>query len=205
MTLTTPAPERDSRFSCPNPSWAQCNRPGAGHMVHRSWTGQDKPSARLRCPVWSPEFSEREGILMSRRKLPEDTVIRLVQGQRWGVCDAGPADMCDVELTTVQRVPRVAAPRAEPHHRQSVPHVEVAGGQLDEAPAKLRPQQVAWGHTAWAMGRWLLLGGDFGPRPQGTAATLIAQVMARTRQRSLLLMERWTAPPAALLQVVGRG
>jgi IS1 family transposase len=54
------------------------------------------------------------------------------------------------------------------------------------------------------MGSWFLLWVDFGPRTQGTAATLIAQVVARTRQLPLLLTDGWKAYPAALLQVVGR-
>ena len=57
---------------------------------------------------------------MARSKLPEDTVIRLVKCQRWGVCDEGTADICAVDLKTVHRFQRVAAQRAEAHHRQSV-------------------------------------------------------------------------------------
>ena len=79
---------------------------------------------------------------MARSKLPEDAVIRLVKCQRWGVCDEGTADIGHVESKTVHRFQRVAAHRAETHHRQSVQHVEVAGVQWDEAHAKLRPKQV---------------------------------------------------------------
>jgi hypothetical protein len=113
---------------------------------------------------------------MARSKLPEDTVIRLVKCQRWGVCDEGTADICDVEIKTVHCFQRVPAHRAETHHRQSVQHVEVAGVQLEEAHSKLCPKQVEWVHTALAMGSWFLLWVDFGLRTQGTAATLIAQV-----------------------------
>jgi hypothetical protein len=142
---------------------------------------------------------------MARSKLPADTVIRLLQCQRWGVCDAGPADICAVALTTVQRLQRGAAQRAETHQRQSVPHVDVEGVPWDAAHAKLRPQQVAWVHTALALGSWLLLGVDCGPRTQETAAPLIAQVVARARQLPRLLTEGWKAYPTALLQVVGIG
>ena len=140
---------------------------------------------------------------MARSKLPEDTVIRLVQCQRWGVCDEGTADICAVDLKTVHRFQRVAAQRAETHHRQSVQNVAVQGVQLDEAHAKLRPKQVEWVHTALAMGSWFLLWVDFGPRTQETAATLIAQVVARTQQLPLGLTDGWKASTAALLQVVG--
>jgi hypothetical protein len=149
------------------------------------------------------EFSEREGTLMARSKLPEDTVIQLMKCQRWGVCDAGTADICAVDLKTVYRFQRVTAPRAVTHHQPSVHNLEVQGVQWDEAHTKLRPTQVEWGHTALAMGRWFLLWGDCGPRSQDTAAALIAQVIARTRALPLFLTDGWKAYTAALRQVVG--
>ena len=203
MTLTTPAPERYTRFSCPNPPCARFNRPGAGNIAHRSWTGTHKHIERLRCTTCDQECSEREGTLMARSKLPEDTVIQLVKCQRWGVCDEGTADSCDVALKTVYRFQRVATQRAPIHHQQVVRDVDVPGVQLDEAHSTLRPKQVEWVHTALAMGSWFLLWVDFGPRTQDTAAALIAQVIARTRALPLFLTDGWKADTAALLQVVG--
>ena len=203
MTPTPPAQDRYIQFSCPNPQCVWFNQPGEGNIAHRSWTGTHKHIERLRCTACDREFSEREGTLMARSKLPEDTVVRLLKCQRWGVCDEGTADICDVEIKTVHRFQRVAAQRAETHHRQSVQHVAVEGVQLDEAHSKLRPKQVEWVHTALAMGSWFLLWVDFGPRTQETAATLIAQVVARAQQLPLFLTDGWKAYTAALLQVVG--
>jgi IS1 family transposase len=203
MISTTPAPERYTRFSCPNPQCARFNRPGEGNIAHRSWTGTHKHIERLRCTACDREFSEREGTLMARSKLPEDTVIRLLKCQRWGVCDAGTADICAVDLKTVHRFQHVAAQRAETHHRQVVCEVDVPGVQLDEAHAKLRPRQVAWIHTALAMGSWFLLWVDVGPRTQEQAAALVAQVVARVRALPIFLTDGWKAYRAALLQVVG--
>jgi IS1 family transposase len=131
-------------------------------------------------------------------------VERLLKCQRWGVCDEGTADICAVDLKTVQRFQRVAAQRAVQPHQQSVQNVHVQGGQWDEAHSKLRPQQVEWVHTALAMGSWFLLWVDFGPRTQETAATLMAQVIARTQQLPLFLTDGWKAYTAALLQGIGR-
>ena len=203
MTLTTPVQERYTRFSCPNPQCAQFNRPGEGNIAHRSWTGTRKHIERLRCMACDREFSEREGTLMARSKLPEDTVIQLVKCQRWGVCDEGTADICAVELKTVHRLQQVAAQRAETHHRQVVRGVDVPGVQLDEAHSKLRPHQVAWIHTALAMGSWFLLWVDVGPRTQEQAALMLAQVVARVRELPLFLTDGWKAYSAALLQVLG--
>ena len=203
MIPTTPAQERYPRFSCPHPQCARFNRPGEGNIAHRSWTGTHKHIERLRCTACDREFSEREGTLMARSKLSEDTVERLLKCQRWGVCDAGTADICAVDLKTVYRFQRVATRRAQSHHQQVVQDVDVPGVQLDEAHSKLRPKQVEWVHTALAMGSWFLLWVDFGPRTQDTAAALIAQVIARARQLPLFLTDGWKAYTAALLQVVG--
>ena len=203
MLLTTPAQERYTRFSCPNPHCAQFNRPGPGNIAHRSWTGKARHIERLRCTLCHREFSEREGTLMARSKLPEATVEQLLKCQRWGVCDEGTADICAVDLKTVHRFQRVAAHRAQIHHQQAVQQVDVTGVQMDEAHSKLRQRRVEWIHTALAMGSWFLLWVDFGPRTQDTAAALIAQVVARVRTLPLFLTDGWQAYPAALLQVVG--
>jgi len=140
---------------------------------------------------------------MARSKLPEATVQQLLKCQRWGVCDEGTADICAVDLKTVQRFQSVAAHRAQTHQQQVVQQVDVQGVQLDEAHSKLRPRRVEWIHTALAMGSWFLLWVDFGPRTQDTAAGLIAQVVARAQALPLFLTDGWKAYPAALLQVVG--
>jgi transposase-like protein len=203
MTLTTPAPERYTRFSCPNPPCPRFNRPGDGTITHRSWTGTHQHIERLRCTACGREFSEREGTLLARSKLPEETVVRLLKCQRWGVCDEGTAHICDVALKSVHRFQRGAAQRAETHPRQVVQEVEGQGVQLDEAHSKLRPKQVEWVHTALAMGSWFLLWVDFGPRTQEPAAMLIAQVVARVRTLPGFLTDGWRAYTAARLQVVG--
>jgi hypothetical protein len=61
MTQTTPAQERYTRFSCPNPQGARFNHPGEVNIVHRSWTGTHKHIERLRCTACDREFSERAG------------------------------------------------------------------------------------------------------------------------------------------------
>jgi hypothetical protein len=130
---------------------------------------------------------------LARSKLPEDTVVRLLKCQRWGVCDEGTADMCAVDLKTVHRFQQVASQRAETHHCQVVREVDVPGVPLDEAHSKLRPRQVVWIHTALAMGSWLLLWVDVGPRTQEHAALLVAQVVARVRELPLFLTDGWKA------------
>jgi hypothetical protein len=140
---------------------------------------------------------------MARSTLPEATMTQLLTCQRWGVCDEGTADLWAVALKTVHRFQSVAAHRAQPHHQQVVQQVDVSGVQLDAAHSKLRPRRVEWIHTALIMGSSFLLGVNFGPHTQDTAATLIAQVVARAQDFPLLLTEGWKAYTAALLQIVG--
>jgi hypothetical protein len=166
MTRTTPAPESSTPCSCPNPHYARCHRPGEGHLAHRSWTGRHQHIARLRCTAGGREGSARAGPLRARSTLPAAPVIRLVPCQRWGVCEEGTAALGGGDLKTGPRCPRVAAPRAQTPHRQSVQPREGQGGHWDEAHATLRPTPVAWGQTAWAMGRGCRLGVDCGPRPR---------------------------------------
>ncbi len=204
MTLTTPGEDKYSKFSCPNPECSLFNQTVQGNITHRSWTGRDKHIERLRCAVCRSEFSEREGTLMAYSKLPEEKVIRLLKCQRWGVCDEGSADICEVDIKSVHRFQGVANPRAEEHHHQVVQDVEVKGVQLDEAHSKLRPGKVEWIHTALAMGSLFILAVGFGPRDTTTAAFLIAQVMACVREVPMFLTDGWKAYPKALIQVLGR-
>jgi len=204
MTPTTPDENKYSKFSCPNPDCSLFNQPGQGNITHRSWTGQRKDIERLRCTRCGKEFSEREGTLMAYSKLAEEKIIRLLKCQRWGVCDEGTADICEVDIKTVHRFQGVASPRAEEHHHQAVQEVEVKGVQLDEAHSKLRRGRAAWVHTALAMGSLFILAVGFGPRDTSTAAYLIAQLMVCVRGIPMFLTDCWKTYPKALIQVLGR-
>jgi transposase-like protein/IS1 family transposase len=204
MIPTTPAQDRYRQFSCPNLACARFNRPGEGNIAHRSWTGKHQQIQRLRCTVCTREFSEREGTLMARSKLPEETVERVLKCQRWGVCDAGTADICGVDIKTVHRFQHVAAQRAQAHHEQVTRNLRVEAVQLDEMHSKRRGPHVEWLHTALAMGSRFVLWGHWGPRTQESAALLVAQVVARLCGLPVWLSDGWKAYPAALLQVLGR-
>jgi hypothetical protein len=203
MRPTMPAHEQYTPFSCPNPAWARFNRLGEGNIAHRSWTGTHQPIERLRCPVWTRAFSQREGTLRARSKLPDETGERLLTCQRWGG-DAGTADLCGVDIKTVHRCQRGAAPRAQAHHEQVTRDLEVQGVHVDERHAKRRGPRVEWWHTTIAMRSRFLLGVHWGPRTPERAALLIAPVVARRCRVPVWLSDGWTAYPVALLPVLGR-
>jgi IS1 family transposase len=199
-----PEAQHYSTFCCPNPQCALHRQRAQGNIVHRSWTGKDKDIERLRCTQCGQEFSERRGTLMQGSKLGEERVERLLKCQRWGVCDAGSADICGVDIKTVHRFQQVATHRAQEHHQQVTYDLEVEGVQLDEMHSKRRGPQVEWLHTAMAMRSRFLLWVHWGPRTQHSAATLIAQVVGRLCGLPVWLSDGWRAYPAALLQVLGR-
>jgi hypothetical protein len=142
---------------------------------------------------------------MEATKRPAATGVRLLKCPRWGVCAAGTADLCGVDITTGPRVQKVAAPRAPAHHDQVTRALQVEGGQRDEMHAQRRGPRLEWRPTALTIGRRCVRWGPWGPRPQERAALLIAQVVTRLEGLPVWLHAGWKASPAALLQVLGRG
>jgi hypothetical protein len=193
-----------SILSCPNPACSLRGQRGGGNIAHRSWTGKDKSIERLRCTECGQEFSQRRGTLMQGSKLCEETVERLLKCQRWGVCDEGSADICEVDIKTVHRFQKVAAERAQEHHEQVTHDLEVQGVQLDEMHSKRRGPRVEWLHTAIAMSSRFLLWVHWGQRTHESAAQVITQVVARLCGLPIWLSDGWKAYPAALVQVLGR-
>ena len=106
---------------------------------------------------------------MAKTKLPQETIMKLLKCQRWGVCDAFSADICEVDIKTVHRFQKVAAKRAKEHHQQVVKEVNINGIQIDEMHSKLRPKRVEWLHSAIAMKSLFLLWVHFGERNQQSA------------------------------------
>ena len=199
-----PDDPHDSIALCPNAGCHLGGQRGADNIGHRSWTGKGKHIERLRCRECGQEFSERRGTLMTGSKLPEETVERLLKCQRWGVCDAGTADICGVDIKTVHRFQRVAAQHAQEHHEQVTRELHVEGVPLDERHSKRRGPRVEWLPTAIAIRSRFVLWVHWGPRTQESAAWLIAQVVARLCGLPVWLSDGWKAYPAALLQVLGR-
>jgi hypothetical protein len=141
---------------------------------------------------------------MEKTKLPEEKVTRLLKCQRWGVCDEGTADICEVDLKTVHRFQQGAFQRAQEHHAQVVQEVKAEGVQVDEMHSKLRGGRKDWIFSALAMGSYFILWLVFGERSQENAALLVAQVVARGRGLPVFFSDGWKGYIGALLQVVGR-
>jgi hypothetical protein len=78
--------------------------------------GKDHRIRRLYCRTCGHRFSERQGSLMARSKLPEETVVRIVKCLGYGCSVEATADICEVDPRTVELLLSKAGPRAEDFH-----------------------------------------------------------------------------------------
>lgn len=136
--------ERQSRddlsgFACPNEDCVLFNQFEAGNLSVCEWFGRDKHIRRLYCSKCGHRFSERQGTLMARSKLPEETLVRIVKCLHHGCSVEATADICEVDPRTVQLVLVKAGQRAEDFHRSQLENLSTSPPivELDELHAPL--------------------------------------------------------------------
>jgi transposase-like protein len=106
-----------SGFACPHEDCCDFNRFAAGNLRVCERMGKDHRIRRLYCSTCGHRFSEREGSLMARSKLPEEAVVRIVKCLGYGCSVEATADICEVDPRTVELLLFKAGPRAEDFHR----------------------------------------------------------------------------------------
>lgn len=193
-----------TKFACPNTSCSFYAKFNSGNIAHRSWTGKDQEIERLRCTHCKWEFSERKATLMENAKLPEKTYEQMLKCLRWGVCDEGIADICDVSIKTVRLNQTKAAAKAIKHHDSSVQNIQDAGVQLDEMHCKIAKDKGFWLGTAIAMQSLLIVAITFGERNQGMADRLLAEISLRCTQLLSIFTDGWKPYLSAILRAFGR-
>lgn len=104
-------------FACPNEDCCDFNRFAAGNLSVCERMGKDHRIRRLYCHSCGHRFSERQGSLMARSKLPEETVVRIVKCLGYGCSVEATADICEVDPRSVELLLSKAGPRAEDFHR----------------------------------------------------------------------------------------
>jgi transposase-like protein len=116
--VATASPNDDlSRFACPNEDCDDFNRFAAGNLSVCERMGKDRRIRRLYCKSCGHRFSERQGSLMAKSKLPEETVVRIVKCLGYGCSVEATADICEVDPRSVELLLSKAGPRAEDFHR----------------------------------------------------------------------------------------
>lgn len=126
-------------FACPNEDCCDFNRFAAGNLSVCGWIGKDHRIRRLYCRSCGHRFSERQGSLMARSKLPEETVVRIVKCLGYGCSVEATADICEVDPRTVGLLLSKAGPRAEDFHRLQLDRLAepIQAVEIDELHAPL--------------------------------------------------------------------
>jgi transposase-like protein len=126
-------------FACPNEDCCDFNRFAAGNLSVCERMGKDHRIRRLYCSSCGHRFSERQGSLMAKSKLPEDVVVRIVKCLGHGCSVEATADICEVDPRSVQLLLSKAGPRAEDFHRLQIDRLAepIQAVEIDELHAPL--------------------------------------------------------------------
>lgn len=192
-----------TKFACPNSSCSFYAQFNANNITHRSWTGKYKNIERLRCTCCEGEFSERRATLMESSKISSKTHEQMLKCMRWGVCDEGIADICDVSIKTVRLNQAKAASNALKHHDSQVKNLNDAGVQLDEMHCKVCKKWDFWLGTAITMQSLLMVAVTFGERNQGMADRLLAEVSLRFSFLMSIFTDGWRPYLGSILRAFG--
>ena len=126
-------------FACPNEECCDFNRFAADNLTVCERMGKDQRIRRLYCRSCGHRFSERQGSLMAKSKLPEEAVVRIVKCLGYGCSVEATADICEVDPRTVELLLGKAGPRAEDFHRQQLERLaeSIPAVEIDELHAPL--------------------------------------------------------------------
>jgi len=111
-------------FACPNEDCSRFNVFGGGNLSVCERMGRDKQIRRLYCNHCGQRFSERQGSLMARSKLPADTVVRIIKCLTHSCSIEATADICEVDPRTVELLLTKAGRRADDFHRLALDRLE---------------------------------------------------------------------------------
>ena len=131
-------------FACPNPDCYMFNRFSAGNLSVVEHNGKGKAIRRLYCNHCQRRFSERKGSLMQYTHLPQETVVRVIKCLTYGCSEEATADICQVDVRSVERLRHRAGTRAEDFHRLQLEKLERPPEivEVDELHGKVaRPPQ----------------------------------------------------------------
>ena len=190
-------------FSCPNPECSEFRQFNHENIIYRSMTGKNKDIERLKCRQCKKEFSSRRGTLMEYSKISSEKRKLMLKCHRWGVCDEGIANICEVDTKTVQLFQKKTAQRERSHHDQEVKDLDDLGIQQDEAHSKIGGVGAYWIGAAITMQSLLIVSITFGARSQEMADTLLAQIMARFKTIPMFLTDGWQPYATALVKRFG--
>jgi transposase-like protein len=109
-----------SRFCCQNSECPDYGERGAGNLSVCDRYGPDNRRRMLRCSTCKTRFSERKGTPLFRARLPEETIVSVLEhiGESCGVRKTG--RLVGVHRDTVTRYSRLAGEHAKDLHDELV-------------------------------------------------------------------------------------
>jgi transposase-like protein len=143
-TVASVPPDDDlSCFACPNEDCDDFNRFAAGNLSVCERMGKRHRIRLLYCKSCGHRFSERQGSLMARSKLPEETVVRIVKCLGYGCSVEATADICEVDSRSVELLLSKAGSRAEDFHSLQLERLAepLEAVEIDELHAPLASPQ----------------------------------------------------------------
>lgn len=178
-----------SKFACPNPACELHGQFNQGNIRYRSRVGRQRHILRLKCCKCGREFSEHKWSLMEGGHLDVKTVECILKCIRWGVMREGIADICGVNVKTVDRYLDKTAEHGEKLHDARVKDLVDTGLQCDEAHSKIRRTGASWLWVAITTASLFIVGFVVGPRNQDMANSLLAKVLSRFKKIPMLITD----------------
>ena len=128
----------------------------------------------------------------------------MLKCMRWGVCDEGIADICEVSVKTVRLNQAKAASKAVKHHDSKVQGIKDTSVQVDEMHCKVTKDRGFWLGTAISVQSLLIVAVSFGTRNGGMADRLLAEINLKFVQLLSIFTDGWRPYLNAILKAFGR-
>jgi len=109
-----------ARFCCPNVRCSSFGQRNAGNLSVHDRFGKQRQYRLLCCNVCQHTFSENQGTVFFRAKLPHDTIVAILRHLQEGCGIRATARLVGVHRDTVVRLARLAGDHAHDIHDEFV-------------------------------------------------------------------------------------
>ena len=109
-----------ARFCCPNSHCSAFRQRDAGNLSVHDRFGQQRQYRLFRCNACQHTFSEHNGTVFFRAKLPHDTIVAILRHLQEGCGIRATARLVGVYRDTVVRLARLAGDHAHDAHDEFV-------------------------------------------------------------------------------------
>ena len=109
-----------ARFCCPNPRCSAFRRRNAGNLSVHDRFGKQRQYRLLCCDTCRHTFSEHQGTVFFRAKLPHDKIVAVLRHLKEGCGVRATARLVGVHRDTVVRLARLAGDHGHDAHDEHV-------------------------------------------------------------------------------------